>query len=142
MAKSFTAALLMTSFSLSWLMAQDDWEKTRSIAEAQHEIVMLLIKNKQYDKVLPASKKIFALNFPPSREYQLVDHARLASAALSEQQNFALAHQLLDEALKSVRTNKSKATLYKEKALICSKTGQDSQAMKFLEEAVRLEENP
>jgi tetratricopeptide (TPR) repeat protein len=142
MAKSFTAALVMMSFSLSWLIAQDDWEKTRSIAEAQHEIVMLLIKNKQYDKVLPASKKIFALNFPPSREYQLVDHARLASASLSEQKNFTLAHQLLDEALKSVHTNKSKATLYKEKALICSKTGQDSQAMKFLEEAVRLEENP
>ncbi|MFB3904675.1 MAG: hypothetical protein ACE15E_14590 [Acidobacteriota bacterium] len=142
MAKSFTATLLMMSFSLSWLMAQDDWEKTRSIAEAQHEIVMLLIKNKQYDKVLAASKKIFALNFPPSREYQLVDHARLASASLIEQKNYTLAHQLLDEALKSVHTKKSKATLYKEKALICSKTGQDGQAMKFLEEAVRLEENP
>jgi len=141
MAKSFATALLIL-FSFAWLTAQDDWEKTRSIAEAQHEIVMLLIKNKQYDKVLPASKKIFALNFPPAREYQLVDHARLASASLSEQRNFTLAHQLLDEALKAVHTNKSKATLFKEKALICSKTGQDSQAMKFLEEAVRLEENP
>jgi tetratricopeptide (TPR) repeat protein len=141
MAKSSTAALLMIAFSFSWLVAQDDWEKTRSIAEAQHEIVMLLIKNKQYDKVLPASKKIFALNFPPSREYQLVDHARLASAALTEQHNYKLAHQLLDEALKAVHTNKSKATLYKEKALICSKTGQDGEAMKYLEEAVRLEES-
>jgi len=142
MAKSFAAALSVMMFSLTWLTAQDDWEKTRSIAEAQHEIVMLLIKNKQYDKVLPASKKIFALNFPPAREYQLVDHARLASASLSDQKNFTLAQQLLDEALKAVHTNKSKATLYKEKALICSKNGQDGQAMKFLEEAVRLEENP
>jgi len=124
------------------LLAHDDWEKTRSIAEAQHEIVMLLIKNKQYDKVLPASKKILTLNFPLNREHQLVDHARLASSALGEQGNYTLAHQLLDEALKAVHNKKSKATLFKEKALLCSKNGQDGQAMKFLEEAVKLEENP
>lgn len=138
MAKVFSVFLLFSSFSL--LCGADDWEKTRSIAEAQHEIVMLAIKNKQYDKVLPASKKIFALNFPADRESQLVDHARLASGSLVGQSNYALAHRILDEAIKAVHTNKSKATLYKEKGLVCSKEGQDSQAMKFFEEAVRLEE--
>jgi tetratricopeptide (TPR) repeat protein len=101
---------------------------------------MLLIKNKQYDKVLAASKKIFALNFPPSRENLKVEHAKVASAALAEQRNFTLAQQVLDEALKAVSSNKSKAILYKEKAVVCSNGGQDAQAMKFLEEAVRLEE--
>jgi len=132
----------MMSLSYPLLLAKDDWEKTRSIAEAQHEIVMLLIKNKQYDKVLPASKKILSLKFPPDREHLLVDHARIACAALSDQGNYTLAHQILDEALKAVHNKKSKATLYKEKALLCSKNGQDGEAMKFLEEAVRLEEAP
>jgi tetratricopeptide (TPR) repeat protein len=140
MAKVLSIFLLFGSFTC--IQAADDWEKVRSIAEAQHEIVMLLIKNKQYDKVLPASKKIFTLEFPTSREHLLVDHARLAGASLSEQGNRALAHQLLDEALKAVRGNKSKVTLLKEKALLCSKDGDDTRAMKLLEEAVRLEEKP
>ena len=37
------------------------WERTRSIAEAQHEIVMLLIKGNEFTKVLNASKEIFSL---------------------------------------------------------------------------------
>ena len=134
--------VLLTSFSWVFPAAVDDWEKTRSIAESQHDIVMLLIKNRQYDKVLVASKKIFALNFPPSKESMKVEHAKVASAALSEQGNYGLAHQILDEALKAVASNKSKVVLYKEKAVVCSKHGQDAQAMKFLEEAVRLEEAP
>ena len=141
MTRVFLILVLLTS-SMWVFPAVDDWEKTRSIAESQHDIVMLLIKNKQYDKVLVNSKKIFALNFPPNQEYRKVDHAKVASAALSEQGNYGLAHQVLDEALKAVSSNKSKVVLYKEKAVVCSKHGQDAQAMKFLEEAVRLEEAP
>jgi len=122
------------------LVGQTDWEKTRSIAEAQHEIVMLAIKNKQYDKVLPNSKKIFALTFPASREHLLVDHAKLSSSLLVEQANYSLAHQIVDEAIKAVHNNKSKAALLKEKAVICSREGHDGDAMKFFEEAVKLEE--
>jgi tetratricopeptide (TPR) repeat protein len=139
MAKALSTFVLLASVSCA-AAAADDWEKTRSIAESQHEIVMLLIKNKQYDKVLVASKKIFALSFPADREHLKVEHARLASAALAEQRNFSLAHQILDEALKAVTTNKSKALLYKEKAVLYRQDGQDAQAMKCLEEAVRLEE--
>ena len=139
MTRVLSILVLLSSFS--WIYpAVDDWEKTRSIAESQHDIVMLLIKNKQYDKVLANSKKIFALNFPPEREHLKVEHARLASAALAEQRNFTLAQQILDEALKSVTSNKSKAILYKEKAVVCRTAGQDEPAMKYLEEAIRLEQ--
>lgn len=134
---SFVALLVVSTASL---VGQTDWEKTRSIAEAQHEIVMLAIKNKQYDKVLPNSKKIFALTFPTNREHLLVDHAKLSSSLLVEQANYPLAHQIVDEAIKVVRNNKSKAALLKEKAVICSREGHDGDAMKFFEEAVKLEE--
>jgi Flp pilus assembly protein TadD len=102
---------------------------------------MLSIKNKQFDKVLPASKKIMALNFPAEREPLLVDHVRLTSAALVEAGQLPLAHLVLDEALKVVRTNKSKVTFYKEKALVCTKEGRDDLAVKWLEQAVKLEES-
>lgn len=139
MTRVLAAWLLLIGMSLA-VSGQDDWEKVRSIAEAQHDIVMLLIKNKEFDKVLPASKKIFGLNFPQNREPLLVNHAQILSDSLIQSRQFALAHRILDEALKSVRSNKSKATLLKEKALVCTKEGKDKEAVRYLQEAVKMEE--
>jgi len=44
------------------------------------------------------------------------------------------------QALSRAGNNKSKAALLKEKAVICSREGHDGDAMKFFEEAVKLEE--
>ena len=55
-------ALLILSLGLQAnIFDSQSWERARSVAEAQHEIVMLLIKGKQFDKVLQASQEIFSL---------------------------------------------------------------------------------
>ncbi len=117
------------------------WERTRSIAEAQHEIVMLLIKGAEFDKVLNASQEIFSLSFPYDQEPLFVTEGRILAAALSDLQQYELAQALLDQALEAVNSNRSKALLYKEKAYLCTKNGKDEEAMKFFEKALELEKS-
>ncbi len=117
------------------------WDRTRSIAEAQHEIVMLLIKGAEFDKVLNASQEIFSLSFPYAQEPLFVTEGRILAAALSDLQQYELAQALLDQALEAVNSNRSKALLFKEKAYLCTKDGKDDEAMKFFEKALELEKS-
>ncbi|MCZ6876980.1 MAG: tetratricopeptide repeat protein [Acidobacteria bacterium] len=117
------------------------WERTRSIAEAQHEIVMLLIKGEEFNKVLNASQEIFSLSFPYAQEPLFVTEGRILAAALSDLQQYELAQALLDQALDAVNSNRSQALLYKEKAYLCTKNGKDEEAMKFFEKALELEKS-
>lgn len=119
--------------------AQDTWDQTRSIAESQYEIVRLHIKNKEFDKVMPACRKLFSLDFPKNHLDKLVDSAKKVVDVLLHHHQYAIAHQVLDEALRGVQSNKWKASLYKEKAYICIKERKDSEAMKFWEKAIELE---
>ena len=117
------------------------WERTRSIAEAQHEIVMLLINGKEFNKVLNASQEIFSLSFPYNQEPLFVTEGRILATALSDLQQYELAQALLDQALEAVSSNRSKALLYKEKAYQCTKEGKNDKAMEFFEKALELEKS-
>ena len=111
-------ALLILSLGLQAnLVDSQNWERSRSVAESQHEIVMLLIKGKAFDKVLPASHEIFSLRFPYNQEHLFVTEGQILSGALYDQQQYELAQALLDQALGAVNSNSSKALLYKRKGL-------------------------
>ena len=131
--------LLLVLLSPQTATTDTDWEQTRRIAETQHEIVMLLIKNNEFDRVLEASTNIFSLNFPQHQEPLLVKEGQILADALSGRRQFLLAHRILDAALKAVASRKSKALLYKEKAYLCNKEGEDAKAMEFFEKALELE---
>jgi len=131
--------LLILSFGLQAnIVDSQSWERSRSVAEAQHEIVMLLIKGKEFDRVLSASQEIFSLSFPYTQEHLFVTEGRILSSALYDQQQYGLAQALLDQALQAVNSNSSKAVLFKEKAFLCNKEGKDDEAMEFFEKAVEL----
>lgn len=119
----------------------DKWEQTRRIAEAQYEIVTLLIKNTKFEKVLPACKKLFSLDFPKERLELLVDSARKVADLLVHQGQYGTAHQVIDEALKSVTSNRSKASLCREKTYICTREGKDHEAIRLWERAIELEKS-
>jgi tetratricopeptide (TPR) repeat protein len=132
-------ALLILSLGLQAnIVDSPSWERARTVAEAQHEIVMLLIKGKQFDKVLQASQEIFSLRFPYDREHLFVTEGRILSGALYDHQQYGLAQTLLDQALRAVNSNTSRALLYKEKAYLCNKEGKDDEAMEFFEKAIEL----
>ena len=135
-------ALLILSLGLQAnLVDSQNWERSRSVAESQHEIVMLLIKRKAFDKVLPASREIFSLRFPYNQEHLFVTEGQILSGALYDQQQYELAQALLDQALGAVNSNSSKALLYKEKAYLCKQEGKTNEAMEFFEKAIELEES-
>ena len=135
-------ALLILSLGLQAnLVDSQNWERSRSVAESQHEIVMLLIKGKAFDKVLPASQEIFSLRFPYNQEHLFVTEGQILSGALYDHQQYELAQALLDQALRAVNSNYSKALLYKEKAYLCKQEGKTDEAMEFFEKAVELEKS-
>ena len=136
------SALLILSLGLQAnIVDSQSWERARSVAEAQHEIVMLLIKGKKFDRVLQASQEIFSLKFPYNQEHLFVTEGRILSGALYDHQQYELAQALLDQALRAVNSNNSKALLYKEKAYLCKQEGKTDEAMEFFEKAVELEKS-
>ena len=135
-------ALLILSLSLQAnLVDSQGWERSRSVAEAQHEIVMLLIKGKEFGKVLQASREIFSLKFPYNQEHLFVTEGRILSGALYDHQQYELAQALLDQALAAVNSNSSKALLCKEKAYLFKQEGKDDEAMEYFEKAIELEKS-
>jgi tetratricopeptide (TPR) repeat protein len=134
-------ALLILLLSPQTAAFSQNWEQIRSTAERQHEMVMLLIRNGDFGRVLEASKQIFSLRFPVSQEHLLVQEGRILSEALGQHQQFKLAHGLLDQAFRAVQSNPSKIDLFKEKAYIYTKQGRDKEAMKFFERALELEKS-
>ncbi len=137
----FPLLILSLGLQVNIVDAQESWERSRSVAEAQHEIVMLLIKGKEFDKVLSASQEIFSLRFPYTQEHLFVTEGQTLSAALYDHQQYELAQALLDQALGAVNSNSSKALLYKEKAYLCKQEGKTDEAMEFFEKAIELEKS-
>ena len=117
------------------------WNKTRSIAESQHEIVMILIRNRQFDKVLAATREIFSLKFPDKQEHLFAREGLTIADALINREQYELADRVLSEALKCVKSARSRVSLYKEKAYLCKKLEKDDEAMEHFRRAKELEKS-
>ncbi|HSR51977.1 MAG TPA: hypothetical protein VLV83_14195 [Acidobacteriota bacterium] len=135
--KRLAPLLIFCLAPLALVLAQD-WDEDRSQAEAQYEIIKLLIKNDEFGKVPAATQKLFSLKFPESAEQHFVDTAERISAALSDKHQYDVAHSVLDQALKACKKKKSHGRLYKEKAWIFKKQGNDGDAMKYFEMANKM----
>lgn len=121
------------------LLAQKDWDSVRKIAEAQHEIVVMLIEKGEFQKVPEAASKVLDLNFPGDKEHLMVDAASFWTDLLLHRRQPQLAQQLLDSAYQRVRLNKSKAALCREKAYVFKIQGDLDAAQKMFEKSVELE---
>ncbi len=130
-------AIVFTGTTL-YVTAQDNWEEIRPIAEAQHEIVLLLIERKEFDKVPGAAREIFNLGFPEDQEHRLVKEAEILTNALLHHNQIRVAHQVLDDALSCVKTRGARAKLHREKAYVYKKEGKTDEAMREFEKAVAL----
>jgi tetratricopeptide (TPR) repeat protein len=133
----FLAMIAFTGTAL-FATSQESWEEIRPIAEAQHEIVLLLIERKEFDKVPGAAREIFHLGFPEAQEHRLVKEAEILTNALLHHNQTRIAHQVLDDALLSVKTRGAKAKLHREKAYVYKKEGNTDEAMRQFELAVAL----
>jgi tetratricopeptide (TPR) repeat protein len=114
-------------------------EQMLSIAENQHEIAKLLIKEGRFEQVLPEMRKIFELNLQGEYEKPVAKSAGYIAYLLAENKQYALGQELLDEALSRMRQPENAASLLKIKAYIYRSEGKLGKAIETLERAVELE---
>lgn len=113
--------------------------KTRKIAEAQHEIVMLLIQKKEFAKATSEAAKIFELNWPPDQEPMLLKELLYFADQFLHNGQAALGLQLLEASLKPFRAATSLAAIWKEKGYLHKAMKNMDKALDCFREAQRLE---
>ncbi len=118
---------------------QDSVEVMLSIAESQYEIVKLLIKQGNYDRVLPEMRKIYELNLPVRYEQAVAESASLVAHLLVESRQFGLAHDVVKEALPLMKDGRNEASLLKIQAYVFKSEGKLQEALETLERAVAIE---
>jgi tetratricopeptide (TPR) repeat protein len=110
-----------------------------SIAEKQHEIAKLLIKEGNFDRVLPEMRQILDLNLQGEYEQAVAKSVGFIAYQLAENRQYALGHELLDEALERMRQTENIASLLKIKAYIFKAENKIGKAIETLERAVEIE---
>jgi tetratricopeptide (TPR) repeat protein len=110
-----------------------------SIAEKQHEIAKLLIKDGRFDRVLPEMRKILDLNLQGEFEELVAKSSSFIAYQLAESKQIALGHELLDETLAKMKQGANIAALLKIKAYLFKLEGKLQKAVETLERAVEIE---
>ncbi len=114
-------------------------DQALSIAEKQHEIARLLIKEGRFDRVIPEMKKILDLNLQGEYEQPVAKSAGFIAYLLAENKQYSLGHELLDETLARMRLSGNIASLLKIKAYIYKAEGKLGKAIETLEKSVEIE---
>lgn len=133
--------LLVLLLALSPQAAQTnpDWETVRGIAEAEYEILMMMIDKREWSGVAAKARALFSLPFPEEHELLKVDAAREYVDKLVHADQLKLAHEVLDAALAGISAPHHQADIYREKGFVCEKEGRNKEAVGFFEKSVELE---
>jgi tetratricopeptide (TPR) repeat protein len=119
--------------------APGDLGKIKSTAATQHEIVMLLINKKEFEKALNEANKIFDLNWPENQEPLLLKELQNLSDQFRRQGQAALGLQLVDRNFRYFKKKSSQIEIFKEKGFLYKSLGQDEKALEFFQKARDLE---
>ena len=148
-------ALILVSMVLLWpvaesgvrmhaLAAQTDAStaqlgKTRSQAESQHEIILLLIKKKEFSQALAEAHRIFEMKWPADQEPTLLKELLLLSDRFLHAQQAAIGIRLLETNMKSFKNPASQAAIWKDKGYLYKNLGDNDKALECFRQAQRLE---
>jgi tetratricopeptide (TPR) repeat protein len=125
--------------SLPKLAAQSpDLARTRKIAEAQHDIVIILIKKKEFAQAAVEADKIFQMNWPADQEQVLKDELLRFSDLFRHNGAARIALQLINTNLALFKTPKTRAEVLKDKAYLLEGLGQHDEALESFREVKRL----
>lgn len=132
-------ALFTLAYPAPRIMAQETWEEIRPIAEAQHEILLLLIEKREFEKIPEVANELFKLRFPENEEHRVVKEAEILNDALLHHNQTEIAHEIISQALNCVTTPKAKAQLHRERAYVYKQEGKGDLAMEQFEISLQLE---
>lgn len=114
--------------------------RTRSMAETQHEIVMLLIKKKEYSKAVSEARKIFDMKWPADHEPLLLRELLILSDQFLHHGKASFGLELIERNAKSFKATTSQIAILKEKGYLYKCLGQNDKALDSFREAKRLED--
>ncbi len=149
--KEFAFAIILSlaiiaapaSSAANWTAAEGvqlSVDQMLSIAEKQHEIARLLIKEGRFNRVMPEMRKILDLNLAGEYEQPVAKSAGFIAYLLAEQKQYPIGHQLLDEAIARMRMSENVASLLKIKAYLYKSEGKLALAIETLERSVEIEQ--
>jgi tetratricopeptide (TPR) repeat protein len=132
-------ALLLPPVVFSRVAPDQDLNATRSIAESQHEIVMILIRKKEFDEAGKEAAKIFKMDWSEDKEPLLLKELLGLADKFLENKRPDIALKLLTENMGAFRQGKSEAAIWKEKGYLLKGMGKDDEALECFRQAQRLE---
>jgi tetratricopeptide (TPR) repeat protein len=115
-------------------------ERAKRIAETQHEIIMLLIKKKEYEKAAAEADKIFTMKWPDSQESLLLSELLFLSDQFLRNGQPAHGLKLIQKNSKSFRQAKSQIRILQEKGYLYKCMGQHDKALDCFREAREMED--
>ncbi len=113
--------------------------KTKSMAETQHEIVMLLIKKQEYEKAAAEANKIFDMKWPEDQEPLLLKELLLLSDQFLRGGQAALGLQLINKNSRCFKKIPSQVSILKETGYLYKSLGQNDKALEYFRKAQELE---
>ncbi len=117
--------------------------KARSIAESQHEIVVLLMEKKEFGQALTEANKIFNMRWPEAQEPMLLKELLNLSDRFMHKEQTPLGLQLLETNQRMFKSAASQIAIWKEKGYLLKKMNQTDKALDCFRQAQRLEQlNP
>jgi tetratricopeptide (TPR) repeat protein len=113
--------------------------RTKSMAATQHEIVMLLMKQKEYDKAAVEAQKIFEMKWPEDQEPLLLQELLFISGQFLSQGQAPVGLQFVEKNSKCFKKTASRIAILKEKGYLYKSMGQSDKAIDNFRQARELE---
>jgi len=114
-------------------------EKMKSMAEAQHEIVVILIRKKQYEEAAAEANKIFEMNWPDNQEPLLVKEMRCLTDHFLRSGQAPLGLRIIERNFGHFKHPSSQAALLKEMGYLYKTMNHNDKALDCFRKARDLE---
>lgn len=117
-------------------------EEKKSIAQSQHELMLLFIGKAEYDKIPAGLQKVLDLDLNGKYERFVVDEILILSDLLNQKSQFKMALKLVEMGLADLKEKESRVKLYKEAGFIYKQMGSMEKALEMFEKGKALEAEP
>jgi hypothetical protein len=119
---------------------QSELGNTKRIAATQHEYVMLLIKNKQYDQAEKEACKIFEMKWPDGQESLLLTELLVLSDQFLRHGQPSIGLHLIERNTRSFKQTASQIAILKEIGFLYKSLNQEDKALEYFRKAQELED--
>jgi tetratricopeptide (TPR) repeat protein len=113
--------------------------QTKSRAETLHEIVMLLLERKEYEKAEMEANKIFDMAWPDNQEPLLLKELLLLSDHFLRQGQARIGLQMIEKNSRRFKTNSSQIEILKTEGYLYKNLRQNDKALDCFRKAQELE---